>query len=149
MKNTRKGFASFVLLIIVAVVAVGGGAYYYSHKNTVKNENTEKLDVISDESIKTSTSTTTSTVQTSADVKLNLVEQAVRQEIQKEKLSYKIECLSFTEISEGEWQIREKHNAQCGGDVQIAPRLFNVRVNGEAEATIYARSEDYLNLIKQ
>ncbi|MDH3001636.1 hypothetical protein A1D23_13460 [Chelonobacter oris] len=60
----------------------------------------------------------------------------VIQSIEKHKLtSLHKECLLFLTDDRGDYyeiEIREKHNKMCGGDPQIAPRLFKYEINKQS-----------------
>lgn len=57
----------------------------------------------------------------------------VMQSIEKHQLTaFPRECLLFIVDNKGDYyeiEVREKHDETCGGDLQIAPRLFKYEVN--------------------
>lgn len=65
-----------------------------------------------------------------------LLEGKVRQAIQRNSLTrIKSECLILNPEEDGTgfyiFEVREAHNAACGGDVETAPLLFTVRTDPE------------------
>jgi hypothetical protein len=57
MKNSHKGFVSFVVAAIVAILAVGGGVYFYTQTSSTAPVRSEDRDVAEKPSLKVSSPT--------------------------------------------------------------------------------------------